>query len=66
VDVSSADVVTCYLLQETNDKLETKLKEELRVGARIVSNTFLFTDLEMARWDGQAKLYVIRSEPIYL
>ena len=37
-DLSEADVVTCYLLQVTNEKLEEKLKEELRPGTRVVSN----------------------------
>ena len=66
MDLSNADVVTCYLLQETNDKLEGKLKKELRGGTRIVSNTFMFSNIEMSRWDGQAKLYIIRIEPKYL
>lgn len=44
-DLSEASVVTCYLLQDTNNKLEQKLQEELAEGARVVSNTFLFTEL---------------------
>src|SRR5688572_21735529 len=39
-DLSSATVVTLYLLQATNLRLRPKLLKELRPGARVVSNTF--------------------------
>jgi SAM-dependent methyltransferase len=57
-DLSGASVVTCYLLQDTNKKLEGKLKRELRPGTRVVSNTFTFPGLPKVRQDGNAKLYV--------
>ena len=41
-DLSDADVVVCYLLPNTNKKLEYKLMRELCSGTRVVSNTFLF------------------------
>lgn len=56
-DLSGADVVTCYLLQNTNDKLREKLKRELRPGARVVSNTFTFPGMQPARKDEDARLY---------
>lgn len=37
-DLGEADVVTCYLLQGTNNKLEKKFKRELRPGTRVVSH----------------------------
>lgn len=58
-DLSKATVVTCYLLQDTNNKLEQKFKGELRVGTRVVSNTFTFLDLHPVRQDGDARLYTI-------
>ncbi len=42
VDLGDADVVTLYLLQDTNNRLRPKLLRELRPGARVVSHTFTF------------------------
>jgi len=60
VDLSSADVVFSYLLQDTNDRLKDKLRRELRPGARIVSNTFHFSGLPLVRADDELKLYLYR------
>jgi SAM-dependent methyltransferase len=57
-DLSGADVVTCYLLQTTNNKLEKKFKQELAPGTRVVSNTFYFSGLDKVREDGDARLYL--------
>jgi ribosomal protein L11 methylase PrmA len=57
-DLSQADVVTCYLLQDTNDRLAAKLANELRPGARVVSNTYTFTHLQLVRSDEQDKIFV--------
>ena len=57
-DLSDADVITCYLLHDTNQKLEGKLKKELRVTTRVVSNTFRFVGMDPVRTKGQARLYV--------
>ncbi len=56
-DLREADVVTCYLLQSTNDRLEEKLRTELRSGARVVSNTFTFDGLDAVRSEKGAWLY---------
>jgi SAM-dependent methyltransferase len=61
-DLSDADVVTCYLLQDTNDMLEGKFEQELRPGTRVVSNTFTFPGLHRVRQDGQARLYLCYPE----
>jgi len=58
-DLSEATVVTCYLLQNTNSKLEEKFKRELRIGTWVVSNTFTFLGLHFVRQDGDARLYTI-------
>jgi precorrin-6B methylase 2 len=56
-DLSQATVVTCYLLQRTNNELEEKFKQELSPDTRIVSNAFTFPSLRSVRRDGKAKLY---------
>jgi predicted RNA methylase len=61
-DLSEADVVTCFLVQATNLRLETKLKRELRPGTRVVSNRFAFPGLYKVRQDGEAKLYLCNFE----
>jgi SAM-dependent methyltransferase len=58
-DLSDASVVACYLLQSTNEKLETKLEAELRPGTRVVSNTFTFPNFDKVREDGDARLYLV-------
>jgi predicted RNA methylase len=40
VDLSSADVVTMYLLTSSNERLKPNLEKYLKPGARIVSNEF--------------------------
>jgi SAM-dependent methyltransferase len=57
-DLSAADVVTCYLLQSTNDRLEEKLQRELKQGARVVSHAFTFSSLLQVASDPQADVYV--------
>ncbi len=56
-DLSDADVVTCYLLPETNLRLVEKLRSELQPGARVVSNVFAFDGIEPLREDGDTRLY---------
>ncbi|NHJ87792.1 MAG: SAM-dependent methyltransferase [Asgard group archaeon] len=56
-DLSKADVIFCYLLQSTNDRLEDKLQKELQPHTRVVSNTFYFHQLPMIAMDEQYRLY---------
>jgi hypothetical protein len=62
-DLSDADVVTCYLLQSTNEKLEGKFKQELHPSTRVVSNSFTFPGLRLLRRDGEAELYLYNVGP---
>jgi len=57
-DLGGADVVTCYLLQTTNEKLEKKLALELDLDARVVSNSFTFPGLHLVGRDDQAQVYL--------
>jgi len=58
-DLREADVVMCYLMPDALQKLEKKLKQELRSGTRVVSNRFTFPTLDKIREDGDASLYLI-------
>ena len=57
-DLGEASVVTCYLLQSTNEKLQDKLVRELDPGTRIVSNSFTFPRLHLLRQDTGDELYL--------
>ena len=63
-DLRDADVVTCYLLQTTNEKLVSKLRQELDPGARVVSNSFTFPGLHLVDRDDQNELYVYKMDAI--
>ena len=57
-DLSAADVVACYLLRNTNKKLEGKFRRELRPETRVVSNYFIFPNLQLVSEDKEEKLYL--------
>ena len=42
-DLTHADVVTLYLLQDTNQQLKPRLADQLRPGAKVVSHSFSFS-----------------------
>lgn len=46
-DLSGATIITCFLLQTTNEKLEPKLARECAPGTRIVSRAFSFPNLAL-------------------
>ncbi|NPE08138.1 MAG: methyltransferase domain-containing protein [Asgard group archaeon] len=56
-DFSKADIIICFLLQSTNDKLESKLLAELQPHARVVSNRFVFSDLHLIGKDEEQEIY---------
>jgi len=55
VDLSKADVVFMFLLPETMEKLEEKLKRELKKGTKIVSYAFAFEDWKPVKVDDMAR-----------
>ena len=59
-DLSSADVVTCYLLTSTNEKLQDKLTTELQPSARLVSHDFEFPRLQLQKKDNEFDLFLYR------
>ena len=62
VDLSNADVITTYLLQETNEKLFPKFINELKEGTRIVSGAFTYPKLKPIIIDENGPIY----GPLYL
>lgn len=59
-NVKEADVVTLFLLPKTMEKLESKLRKELRKGARIVSYRFVFKNWKPVKIDKENKIYLYR------
>jgi ribosomal protein L11 methylase PrmA len=55
---SDADVVFIYLLPWKMDKLKQKLEKELKSGARIVSNSFVFPGIKITDKDEKNHVYV--------
>jgi len=62
VDLSDADVITAYLLQETNEALMPKLKKETKKGARVLGIAFNFPEWKPTIIDRRGPVY----GPIYL
>jgi len=61
INLKNADVVSLYLLQETNQKLKEKLKKELKPGTRIISTAFTFEGWKPEKIDSRGTIY----GPIY-
>jgi predicted RNA methylase len=62
VNLSSANVVTTYLLQETNDKIFSKLAKELKPGTRVLSSAFNFPKWKPVKIHPNGPIY----GPLYL
>ena len=58
VHLWDADAVFIYTWQGTNNKLEKKLKLELKKGARVVSHCFIFPNWKPAKIDKRHKLFL--------
>ncbi len=59
-DLSEANVVFVYLLPWRMGNLESFLKKQLKPGALIVSNSFIFPHLKILRQDPKNHVYVFR------
>jgi SAM-dependent methyltransferase len=62
INLSSANVVTIYLLQETNEKIFKKLTQELKPNTRVVSAAFSFPKWKPVTIDPNGPIY----GPLYL
>jgi len=58
VNLSNADVVFIYLLPWRMEKLKKKLLSELKPGALVVSNSFIFPQWKVLRSDEKTHVYV--------
>lgn len=56
-DLKDADVVSLYLLQETNEKLIPKLGKELRKGALVVATSFEIPGWKPIKVDPRGPIY---------
>ncbi len=59
-DVSDADVVICYLLPETNKRLQPILEKMLKPGTRVLTHVFRFHGWKLTDTDKKAYLYVYK------
>ena len=60
VDISGADVVFVYLLPWRMETLGKKLQKELKPGALVVSNSFIFPGWRILRQDPKTHDYVFQ------
>ena len=61
-DLHDANVITCYLQQSTNEALQSKFKQELQPGTRLVSHNFVFPKLNLIDEDIEARIYLYKLE----
>jgi cyclopropane fatty-acyl-phospholipid synthase-like methyltransferase len=59
-DLSQADVVVTYLLQDTNEQLFEKLHQELRPGTRVVSHNYTYPGWQLLDEDKSRQIYLYR------
>jgi predicted RNA methylase len=59
-DLSNANILTLYLLQDTNSKLMPKLGKELKPGTRVISHEFTFDGWNPCKVDYEANIYMYR------
>lgn len=59
-DISDADVIFVYLLPWRMEKLASYLKKQLKPGALVVSNSFIFPNWKILRSDAANHVYVFR------
>jgi SAM-dependent methyltransferase len=57
-NLTTADVVFAFLTQKTNDRLEQKLKIELKKGTRVVTHLWKFKDMNLVEADEKLKVYL--------
>jgi hypothetical protein len=59
-DLSKANIVTLYLLQDTNQKLKPKLTKELKPGTRVISHVFTFDGWNLQKVDEESNIYMYK------
>jgi ribosomal protein L11 methylase PrmA len=61
-DISNATVITLFLFKPTNNRLRTKLMQELKPGTRIVTYIWTFDDWEAQTSMFEQRIYLYRIE----
>ncbi len=59
VDLSEVDILTSYMTSCFTEKLEKKIKEEMRPGAKVVSYDFPFPNLTLIKKEENVYLYQV-------
>jgi len=59
-NLRDADVIAIFLKAKPNERIKSKLKKELKRGARIVSNTWTFKGWKPAKTDVKNKIYLYK------
>ena len=59
-DVKNVNVITAFLLPKTMEKIENKLRKELRKGSRVVSYRFVFKNWKPLKIDKENKIYLYK------
>jgi cyclopropane fatty-acyl-phospholipid synthase-like methyltransferase len=59
VDLSRYDVVFIYFIPHWMNKLEKKIKKEMRPGSRVVSHAFQFKNWKSLRTCGNITVYIV-------
>ncbi len=62
VDLSKADVITMFLFQHVNDRLDEKFRRELKDGARIVSYVWILKGWKPSHTDPVKRLYLYKKQ----
>lgn len=62
-DLKQADVVTLCLLRTTNERLQARLSQQLRPGARVVSRLFVMPGWTPVAFDADRLIYVYEMGP---
>ncbi|MFN8384702.1 MAG: 50S ribosomal protein L11 methyltransferase [Anaerolineales bacterium] len=60
-NVSDADIVFAYLTADYGDRLQEKLKKELKPGARVITVSFSLPDWEIDFFDREQLIYVYKK-----
>ncbi len=60
-DISDADIVFAYLTSDHGDRLQEKLREDLKSGARVVTVSFHLPDWEVDFFDREQLIYVYKK-----
>ncbi len=64
VDLREADVVFVYLTSAQTPRLQARLEEQLRAGARVVAVSADFPDWQPSAFDSEDLIFVYRMPPV--